>query len=111
MLIENYPAEPENIIHDLLKFYEKNNSQKFEEMKKEQKLLNILFFDVQSHVWEWCVNNPNKPFPEWKSADISYYKSRKNITSNPLHKARYAYAIWTVEKKDMRKLNHLLKIL
>jgi len=103
MLIENYPIEAENIIYDLLKFYEKDSSQKFEEMKKEQKLLNIFIFSVQSHVWEWCVQNPNKPLPEWKTEDISYYKSRKNTTLNPLRKARYAYAIWTVEKKDIEE--------
>lgn len=88
---------------EIAKIYEKEgNQQGVDEIKQELNLLNCTHLsppDEITDVWKWCLNNLNIPFPSWKCEAAEYYKKRLAETKNPLNGARYAYAIWTFERK------------
>lgn len=69
-------------------------------IRREINLLNRPFATQGqiADVWGWCKEHPNKPFPDWKNIDVEYYKKRYAENANPLEKARYAYAVWTLGK-------------
>ena len=106
-----YPHEKMKKYHELLQIYEGlGNREKFDEIMKELKLLNkVVSFSGQiPDVWKWCIEHLNSPFPEWRKEDVEYYRKRFNETKNPLHKARYAYVVWTLEK-DVNYANSAVK--
>jgi hypothetical protein len=79
---------------------------KLEDMKKELNILNrIAIFTPNriADVWRWCGDNICQPFPEWREQDADYYQKRMNESTNMLHKARYAYAAWSLKKGDIKE--------
>lgn len=50
------------------------------------------------HIWKWWTDNLNVPFPTWSKEDAPYYRKRYSETTNALDKARYAYAVWTLDR-------------
>jgi len=93
------------VLAQLAKYFEEKGAiDKVDEMRKEWTLLNrcgLMPADSFPDVWRWCIDNIGRPYPESKQGDVDYYKKRLAETSNSLHKARYAYAIWVLTKKDV----------
>jgi hypothetical protein len=50
---------------------------------------------------EWCLKNPNKPYPQLDKNSFSYFQKRFNQSNNSLNKARYAYAVWILGKTNL----------
>jgi len=104
MLCEEYwPRHKVEKWIEIAKIYEKEgNQQGVEEIKQELNLLNRTYLAPPNEitdVWKWCLDHLNDPFPSWKSEAVEYYMRRSDETKNPLNRARYAYALWTLEKK------------
>lgn len=102
MIIENYyPHEKIGKYIEVIKICEEKSDQnKANEIRNELNLLNrpLGVAGQITDIWKWCKENLNQPFPEWEKKSVDYYKKRLDETDNPLHKARYAYAIWTFER-------------
>lgn len=102
MIIENYyPHEKIGKYIEVIKICEeKGDQKKANEIRDELNLLNRLLGagGQITDIWKWCKENLNQPFPEWKKESVNYCKKRLDETDNPLHKARYAYVIWTFER-------------
>ncbi len=104
LVVEDYwPHEKVSKLDALCKVYEETGEQgKAEDMRREARLLNVTWLvppGTVSDIWRWCRDNLNKPFSTWRREDVDYYKTRLSETSNPLHKARYSYAIWTITRE------------
>ncbi len=99
-----WPLEKAVVLAELAKYFEAQGANdKVDEMRKEWTLLNrcgLMPANSSPDVWRWCIDNMGRPHPEWKQDDADYYEKRLAETSNSLHKARYAYAIWVLTKKD-----------
>jgi hypothetical protein len=73
----------------------------YEEQSRKQAAAEVLeeIALLKPNVWQWCMENLNTPFPDWKDEWKDYYQRRYSETKNPLHKARYAYILWSQERE------------
>jgi len=99
-LHEENAAEDEFSLEKVVKYAKRAKDKgDLESARNAERELNLLNPIVGGpHIWKWCLENLNKPFPRWSKEDIEYYRKRYSESTDSLDRARYAYAIWTLDK-------------
>lgn len=94
---DEYPLEKSMKYLALLKKAEdQGDTEGAKNARRELNLLNPIVGGP--HIWRWWTDNLNVPFPTWSKEDAPYYRKRYSETTNALDKARYAYAVWTLDR-------------
>jgi hypothetical protein len=99
-----YPMEKATILGMLGEYYEKEGDKaRVEDLRREWNLLNrcLVIQPAIGDIWQWCIEHICDPFPEWRKEDKEYYEKRVQLTPNELHKARYSYAAWVLDKRGV----------
>ena len=97
-----------NIYNVLFEKYEKSSEkEKLEDIKKEILIFDLSTLNLSEKRFKSMVSGISDEGNEWKYPDlekhfpeevIEYYKSRANITNNPILKSRYSDVVWELDK-------------